>query len=423
MNIQVPVDKTKSGGKSGSGVRNLERLSVERYCGRIVVFHPSRQQVADLVEQARRDLPQITDLAVVRRVIAHNPDNFWAIQKKTSYVAGEPDAQGFVAMLLLNEAGVDALLTGRLDRSDPPSEFLVAQHEKPAGVYVWTLYAKGALAVAVSLVRDRICSPYERMDIFGRAVNDTADHFMQSLGYNKGLWWNGKFVPDFYHYRVDRRAALEELSDFDEKNLAPFDSYREGAEANADKRHIAITVAHNIEDLMRVMTVRAAVYIGEQECPYREEYDGNDFASTHLLGYVGDEPAGCLRIRFFAEFAKLERLAVRKEFRSTRLSARLVKAGIELCRNKGYRRLYGHSQKRLVNFWSRHGFRPLENAAEFVFSDFEYVEMVADIEPLPQAIAIGADPYVIIRPEGRWDRPGVLEYSIVREASSPSVAG
>jgi hypothetical protein len=83
------------------------------------------------------------------------------------------------------------------------------------------------------------------------------------------------------------------------------------------------------------------------------------------------------------------------------------------------RRVIAHNPD---NFWIRHGFRPLENAAEFVFSDFEYVEMVADLEPLPQAIHIGTDPYVVIRPEGCWDRPGVLEYSIVRAASSPSVA-
>ncbi len=54
--------------------------------------------------------------------------------------------------------------------------------------------------------------------------------------------------------------------------------------------------------------------------PYEEEFDGNDFSSTHLLGYVGDEPAGCLRIRYFASFAKIERLAVRHEFRHTRLA-------------------------------------------------------------------------------------------------------
>ena len=127
---------------------------------------------------------------------------------------------------------------------------------------------------------------------------------------------------------------------------------------------------------MRIVAMRSAVYIGEQECPYDEEFDGNDFTGTNLLGYVGDEPAGCIRVRYFADFAKIERLAVRKEFRNTRLSFQLVRAAIELCRAKGYQRLYGHAQKRLVKFWSRFGFEVLEGGRELVFSDFDYVEMV-----------------------------------------------
>ena len=32
---------------------------------------------------------------------------------------------------------------------------------------------------------------------------------------------------------------------------------------------IGVTVARTFEDLARVIAVRSAVYIGEQECPYR----------------------------------------------------------------------------------------------------------------------------------------------------------
>ena len=104
-----------------------------------------------------------------------------------------------------------------------------------------------------------------------------------------------------------------------------------------------------------------------------------------------------------------------------RSTCAFVRAGIQLCQMKGYRSLYGHAQKRLVNFWGRFGFRPLEGAKEFVFSDFDYVELVANIEKNPQAIAIGADPYVMIRPEGRWHVPGILERSANRQVTRPSV--
>ncbi len=172
---------------------------------------------------------------------------------------------------------------------------------------------------------------------------------------------------------------------------------------------------------MRVAAVRNSVYIGEQECPYDEEYDGNDLAATHLLAYIGDEPVGCLRLRFFADFAKFERVAIRKEFRNSRAAIQLVQAGLKICQKKGYRRVIGHAQTRLANFWTRFGFRPLEGRQRFIFSDYEYIEMVAELEREPDALTLDTDPYVLIRPEGRWHVPGILERSIARAATTPSV--
>jgi predicted GNAT family N-acyltransferase len=174
--------------------------------------------------------------------------------------------------------------------------------------------------------------------------------------------------------------------------------------------------------MMRVAAIRGAVYIGEQECPYEEEFDGNDLAATHLLVYIGDEPVGCLRVRFFADFVKFERMAVRKEFRHTRSLFMLCQAGLAYARKKGYRRAYAHSQVRLARIWQKLGFVPYEGSQRFVFSDFEYIEIAAELEPDADALRIGADPYALIRPEGRWHRPGILETSVTRAATSPSVA-
>jgi hypothetical protein len=136
---------------------------------------------------------------------------------------------------------------------------------------------------------------------------------------------------------------------------------------------------------------------------------------------MGDEPVGCLRMRFFADFVKFERMAIRKEFRKSRASILLAQAGLKLGRKKGYRKAYAHSQARLVDFWRRFGFRPLEGSKIFTFSDFDYVEIVADLEQDPQAITLGSDPYALIRPEGRWHTPGILERSAERPASNPSI--
>src|SRR6202045_5077216 len=100
-------------------------------------------------------------------------------------------------------------------------------------------------------------------------------------------------------------------------------------------RRAEIRMARSFDDLLMVYSVRSAVYIAEQECPFAEEFDGNDHCATHLIGFVNDEPAGCIRIRFFYDFAKIEGLAVLKRFRKSMLASDLVLAGIDHVRRKG----------------------------------------------------------------------------------------
>jgi predicted GNAT family N-acyltransferase len=191
------------------------------------------------------------------------------------------------------------------------------------------------------------------------------------------------------------------------------------AAVKPDRRSISIRLARDLNDLMRVTAIRAAVYLAEQDCPMEEEFDGNDLVAAHFIGFVGDEPAACLRVRFFGEFAKVERLAVRHQYRRSRVSFKLVQASVEYIRRKGFRKIYGQAQDRLVDFWAHFGAKPLANNRKITFSDFSYTEMMLELEPADNAITLESDPYIIIRPEGDWDQPGVLEISASRGASSP----
>ena len=66
----------------------------------------------------------------------------------------------------------------------------------------------------------------------------------------------------------------------------------------------------SLDELQMAAAIRAAVFMSEQACPYEEEYDGNDLCGTHFLLFDGGEPVGTLRVRWFADFAKLERIAL-----------------------------------------------------------------------------------------------------------------
>lgn len=178
---------------------------------------------------------------------------------------------------------------------------------------------------------------------------------------------------------------------------------------------IKVDVARSLDEIMAALAVRCVIFMGEQSCPYDEEFDGNDFAgATHLVARVGDEAAGTLRLRWFAGFAKLERVAVRREHRGGQISSALIAASLDLVRRKGYRKLLGHAQAHLISFWERFGARIRPDRERFVFSDCEYVEMEWDLEPAAGSLSLDTDPLILIRPEGRWDEAGVLDRSAVR---------
>lgn len=389
--------------------RPLDDFAILRLARRLVVFNPPRSDIDALVARAAADIPGLASGNVVKRMVAHNPDCLWAIARRDRYQAGHFEGEGLVAFLTLNREGVRRLVAGTFNASDPDTALLTAQHERPEGIYVWACHAKGLLAAGVPLAAQKMWTPlYRDADVYCRTTNLPAIRFVESMGLRRGPTIGGATAS---HLHVFHRAPEPEGERPSYDNVRP----------SPAPRSLSVTVARSIEDMMRVISIRSAVYMAEQNCPYLEEFDGNDFAATHLIGYVGGEPAGCLRIRHFADFAKIERLAVRHEFRSTRLAFKLVRGGIDLCRMKGYRRLYGHAQKRLANFWGRFGFAPLPGGHDLVFSDFDYVEMVLETDPHPDAIKIGGDPYRILRAEGKWHEPGLLEQSGQRGVTRPSV--
>jgi predicted GNAT family N-acyltransferase len=178
--------------------------------------------------------------------------------------------------------------------------------------------------------------------------------------------------------------------------------------------HTSCSVVRTLDDFLRVAAVRSMVYLGEQDCPFDEEFDGNDFCAMHILGWVEKEPAASLRVRFFADFAKVERLAVIERFRQSPIAFRIVRFALNIIARKGFPQAYGHARVGLEEFWARFGAKPIGAESAFEFSGQRYTEMRVELPRAMNAIRIGDDPMMIIRPEGEWDRAGVLERKAVQ---------
>ena len=177
---------------------------------------------------------------------------------------------------------------------------------------------------------------------------------------------------------------------------------------------VTTKIVSDAEELAQVFAIRSAVYLAEQQCPYDEEFDGNDYSATHVLGLVGGQPAACVRWRWFADFAKGERMAVLPAYRGSGVSARILDRSYDLCLRKGYRRVLVHAQRHLVRHWQTFGFR-VKSDQVFRFSDFDYVTMVRDLPADAMALSADSDPMLLIRPDDALDRPGVLERSAQRQ--------
>ncbi len=174
-----------------------------------------------------------------------------------------------------------------------------------------------------------------------------------------------------------------------------------------------ISVAHRLDEIMQVISLRAIAYMHEQSCPYHEEIDGNDFAgATHLIARLNGEPVGCVRLRWFAQFFKVERVAVLPRYRKSGLGAALLDASFELGAQKGYGHALGHVEPSIVGLWQRAcGVTPRPERPTLAFSDHEYVEVEKFIPKRSDAIHVNSDPMILLRPEGEWDHPGVLDHS------------
>jgi len=159
---------------------------------------------------------------------------------------------------------------------------------------------------------------------------------------------------------------------------------------------VTTTLAMKMEDSLHAFAVRAATFIGELDVPYSEEFDGHDFSATHIIAYVGNEPAGAVRLRWLQSFAMPERLAVIQRFRGHNIGGLLLERCRALAQSRGCSALYVQAPPADVTYFEKQGWRRL--AAEEPAS--QLVPMSRAVDPdqalseveTPAAVVVGHEP-------------------------------
>jgi len=375
--------------------------------------NPPESDLAHMHEMLKKEIgPDVAGLDTVKRVYAHNPDTFWGVYRSADENRRDPKLVAFISYLPLNEDGYAALQSKTLTGRNPNLSFIAKAGEMPSALYLWAMVTPGLGNLALMLTAHAMgLEMCERLPVFGWISTEAALNAIKHSSKSQeiadpqiGSAFELKYPEK---YRLQRRA------------LKIVEGQKPKAHHPRNRPKLEATLVSTPDQFARVMAIRAAVFMIEQVCPYEEEFDGNDYAGAHILGTVDGEPAASLRIRYFAGFVKIERLAVLPRFRRTLIAISVVERALEICRRKGYTRMYGQSQMRLVSFWERFGFKPMAKNKPLVFSDHEYIEIAGDITPHADPLTLDSDPHVLIRPEGRWDAPGVLDLSAARPATNP----
>jgi GNAT superfamily N-acetyltransferase len=204
---------------------------------------------------------------------------------------------------------------------------------------------------------------------------------------------------------VDSEGYSVEIKNKDQ-NIGDKPEYETFDLNDAAAKGYRIKVVRDFEDMAKVIAIRASAYFSDEEHLYGKHFDGNDFSATHLIGFVDGEPVGTIRIRYFADFTRIERLAVRPTHRKSRMAFKLAKAAFAWCRDKGYRIAGGVARSELIPFWTMLGFRLTEGKEPIYIYGLPHYDITLTLDEAPRPLSAMTDTLVLLRSEGRWHEAG-----------------
>ncbi len=170
-----------------------------------------------------------------------------------------------------------------------------------------------------------------------------------------------------------------------------------------DGELVTTRLAGRMEDTLQAFAVRAACFIGEQEVPYSEEFDGQDFGATHLVAHLGNEPVGALRIRWFQSFAMPERLAVMQRFRGHRVGQLLLERARALAESRGCNILYTRVSPGQATYFTKQGWRQLDDGQ--TPGARPTVTLIRPVDPAKESAEIADTDAIALSTQYRLDMP------------------
>ncbi|MBI1215170.1 MAG: GNAT family N-acetyltransferase [Alphaproteobacteria bacterium] len=123
--------------------------------------------------------------------------------------------------------------------------------------------------------------------------------------------------------------------------------------------------------------IRRDVFVEEQKVPAAEEMDGMDDMARHFCARADGRLIATCRVRFLGSAAKIERVAVMKDFRNMGVGAVLMRYILQEIGKTGDIQLFKlSSQAQAVPFYERLGFKKRGN--EYLDAGIPHYDMVLE---------------------------------------------
>lgn len=179
----------------------------------------------------------------------------------------------------------------------------------------------------------------------------------------------------------------------------------DGKKLRIGSNSIRVEVVTTLEQLQHAYAIRAICFMEEHGVAAGQSFDGNDFQATHFVAYCGEEPIGAARVRWFKDFAKIERMAFREAYRDPRCLKMACDFVLRHIARKGYSLVVTHATPLYARLWRMLlGFKLIDKPPVlFAGHDESYVELIKELDVPENAITLATDSTVLFRTEGEWD--------------------
>ena len=130
----------------------------------------------------------------------------------------------------------------------------------------------------------------------------------------------------------------------------------------------------NDDELEEAFNIRRRVFVEEQAISEDIELDEYDSVSTHIIVKDGDRAIATARVQFPGKgTAKIERMAVLKDFRRRGIGRNIISFLIKEFRKRKVEQVVLHAQYAVLDFYRSCGFK--ETGEPFIEADIKHIRM------------------------------------------------